>query len=99
LYSDPDILLPFAGAAELLCVAAFAVGIGCEAVTKRIREQLNGSDHFEQSGLTLSTSYRPLQAIKRNADESMEGYLEKVTTKIQELMKAEISSRMVKNGQ
>jgi signal transduction histidine kinase len=101
LYSDLDVLLPkmsLAGAVELLFIVAFTDGIGGEAITRRIREKLSGCEPFQQAGLTLSTSYRPLQAIKRNAGESMEGFLEKVATKIQELMNEEISSRMVEIG-
>jgi hypothetical protein len=39
-----------------------------------------------------------VEAIERNASESMEDFLKKVVTKIQELMDEEISSRMVGNG-
>ena len=101
LHSDLDVLLPkmgFAGAAELFFIVAITDEIGGEAITKRIREQLDDCEHFQQAGLTLSTSYRSLEAIKRNASESMEDFLEKVATKIQELMNEEISSRMVRNG-
>jgi hypothetical protein len=101
LHSDLDVVLPkmgFAGAAELFFIVAFTDSIGGEAITKRIREQLDDCEPFQQAGLTRSTSYRPLEAIKRNASESMGGFLEKVATKIQDLMNEEISSRMVKNG-
>ena len=101
LHSDVDVLLPkmgFAGAAELFFVVAITDRIGGEAITKRIQEQLDSCEHIQQAGLTLSTSYRSLEAIKRNASESMEDFLEKVATKIQELMDEEISSRMVGNG-
>jgi signal transduction histidine kinase len=99
LYSDLDVLLPkmgFAGAVELFFIVASTDRIGGEAISKRIREQLD--DHIQQIGLTLSTSYRSLDAIKRNASESMEDFREKVATNIQELMNEEISSRMVENG-
>lgn len=102
LHSDLDVLLPkmgFAGAAELFFIVAVTDRIGGEAITKRIREQLDGCEHIQQAGLTFSTSYRSLEAIKRTASESMEDFLEKVATKIQELMNEEISSRMVGNGQ
>ena len=101
LHSDLDVLLPkmgFAGAAELFFIVAITDRIGGEAITKRIQEQLDSCEHIQQAGLTLSTSYRSLEAIKRNASESMEDFLEKVATKIQELMDEEISSRMVGNG-
>ena len=101
LHSDLDVLLPkmgFAGAAELFFIVAITDGIGGEAITKRIREQLDGCEPIQRAGLTLATSYRSLEAMKRNANESMEGFLEKVANKIQELMNEEISSRMVENG-
>jgi signal transduction histidine kinase len=101
LHSDLDVLLPkmgLAGAVELFFIVAITDEIGGEAITKRIREQLDGCEHIQQAGLTLSTSYRSLAAIKRNASESMEGFLEKVATKIQELMNEEMSSRMVEDG-
>jgi signal transduction histidine kinase len=102
LHCDLDVLLPkmgSAGAAELFFIVAVTDEIGGEAITKRIREQLDGCEHIQQAGLTLSTSYRLLEAIKRNASESMEDFLEKAASKIQELMDEEISSRMVGNGQ
>jgi signal transduction histidine kinase len=99
LHSDLDVLLPkmgFAGAVELFFIVARTDRIGGEAISKRIREQLD--DHIQQIGLTISTSYRSLDAIKRNASESTEDFREKVATNIQELMNEEISSRMVENG-
>jgi hypothetical protein len=101
LHSDLDVLLPkmgSAGGAELFFIAAVTDEIGGEAITKRIREQFDGYEDIQQAGLTLSTSYRLLDAIKRNGSESMEDFLQKVATKIQELMDEEISSRMVMNG-
>ena len=100
LYSDLDVLLPkmgSAGASELFFIVAITDGIGGQAITKRIREQLGDCERFQQAGLTLSTSYRSLEAIKRNVSESMETFLERVANKIQELMNEEISSRMVRN--
>ena len=99
LYSDLDVLLPkvgFAGAVELFFIVAITDGIGGEAISKRIRKQLD--EHIQQGGLTLSTSYRSLEAMKRNTSESMEDYREKVAINIQELIHEEISSRMVENG-
>jgi hypothetical protein len=55
-------------------------------------------EHIQKAGLTTSTSYRSIEAIKRNSSESMKHFVEKVATQIQELMDEEISSRMVKNG-
>jgi signal transduction histidine kinase len=101
LHSDLDVLLPkmaFAGAAELFFIVAVTDEIGGEAITKRIREQFDGCGHIQQAGLTLSTSYRLLDAIKRTGSESMEDFLQKVATRLQELMDEEISLRMVING-
>ena len=101
LYSDLDVLLPkmgFAGAAELFFIVAFANAIGGEAITKRIREQFEDSDYFQLADMTFSTFYRSLEPIKQNSSESTQDYLEKVSTKIQELINEEISSRTVENG-
>src|ERR1700683_292851 len=101
LYSDLDILLPkmdSAGPAELFLMLAMTDGIGGEAICKRIRRQLDGSDRLRQAGLTHSTSYRPLKTIKRNSTESKEEFLERVATDIQELMNVEISARQASNG-
>jgi signal transduction histidine kinase len=102
LHSNLDVLLPkmgSAGAAELFFIVAATDGIGGEAITKRIREQLDGCDDLRQAGLTLSISYRSLEAINRSASESVEDFREKVAGQIQELMNEEISSRMVANEQ
>jgi hypothetical protein len=102
LHSDLDVLLPkmgLTGASELFFIVAVTDGIGGEAITKRIREKLNGSEIIQQAGLTLLTSYRLLEGIKRNVSESMENFLEKVGAQVQELMDDEISSRTVKNEQ
>jgi hypothetical protein len=101
LYSDLDILLPkisFAGAAELFFIVAITDGIGGEAITKRIRKQLDSCEQIKPAGLILSTSYQSLEPIERKASEPMEDFLEKVATNIQECINEEISSRMVKNG-
>ena len=102
LHSNLDVLLPrtgFAGSAELFFIVAVTDEIGGEAITKRIREQFDDRELIHRSGLTLSTSYRLLDAIKRNSSEPMEDFLEKVAAKTQKLMDEEISSRMVINGQ
>jgi len=101
LHSDLDILLPkidFAGPAELFFIAAITDGLGGEAISKRIRKQLDSSERLQQAGLTQSTSYRLLDPIQRNSTESMEDYLEKVAANIQEQMNKEILSRQVSNG-
>jgi signal transduction histidine kinase len=101
LYSDLDILLPkmdAAGPSELFFIAAITDGVGGEAISQRIRKQLDSSERLRQAGLTHSTSYRSLEPLQRNSAESKEGFLERVATGIQELMNQEISSRQVRNG-
>jgi signal transduction histidine kinase len=100
LHSDLDVLLPrmeCSGGVELFFIVAITDGIGGEAITKRIRERWDASEQIQQ-GLTLSTSYRWLDAIKRNPQESMEDLLEKVATNIQELTNEETLARQVTNG-
>jgi signal transduction histidine kinase len=99
LHSHLDILLPKMGvseAAELFFIVAITDSIGGEAIKKRIQEQLQ--EHVGRAGLTLSTSYRSVPHIKRDSNESTEEYLEHVAAGIQELIKVEISSRMVVNA-
>jgi hypothetical protein len=101
LHSDFDVLLPrtdSAGPVELFFVVAITDGIGGEAICKRIGKKLDSSEHLRQADLTHSTSYRPLEAFRRESVESKEGFLERVATSIQELMNEEISSRQLKNG-
>ena len=88
----------FAGAVELFFVVAMTDAIGGEAISKRVREQLAGCELIQQAGLTLSTSYRLLEPVKRYAGESMEDLVENIATRLQEQMNKEISSRIVKNG-
>jgi len=100
LHSDLDVLLPKMGSAravELFFIVAITDGIGGEAITKRIREQLDGWEHFKDAGLTFSTAYRSLEAIKQNAHESLDSFLERIAGKIQKLIDEEISLRMVEN--
>jgi len=99
LHSHLDILLPKMGvsdAAELFFIVAITDSIGGEAIKKRIQEQLQ--EHVGRAGLTLSTSYRSVPHTKRDSNESTEEYLEHVAAGIQELIKVEISSRMVVNA-
>src|SRR6202030_831839 len=77
LHSHLDVLLPkmgVAGAVELFFIVAITDAIGGEAISKRIREQLD--EHVQQAGLTLSTSYQCLAPAKRNSSERIEGFLE-----------------------
>jgi signal transduction histidine kinase len=100
LYSDLDVLLPkidFAGPVELLFIVAITDAIGGEAICKRIRQQLQSSEHLRQAGLTHSTSYQLLEEIKRNSSDSKEDFLDRVAAGTQELMNKEISTRQVRN--
>jgi hypothetical protein len=102
LHSDLDVLLPkmgSAGAAELFFMVVVTDSIGSEAILKRIQEQFNGREGTLQAGLTLSTSYRSIEANERTARESADTYLEKASAEIQAMMNKEISSRMAGNGQ
>lgn len=101
LHSDLDVLLPRmgpAGAAELFFIVAVTDGIGGEAITRRIRDRWDASEYIRTAGLTLATSYRPLDAIERNASESPAEFLEKRACQIQEQMNSEITMRRVING-
>jgi signal transduction histidine kinase len=102
LQSDLDVLLPkmgSAGAVELFFIVADTDGSGGEAITRRIREQLDDSDYIEQAGLTLATSYRSFDVGKRAAKGSARDFLQKVAAKIQALMNEENSSRTVPHGE
>jgi signal transduction histidine kinase len=102
LHSDLDVLLPkmgSAGALELFFMVVVTDSIGSEAILKRIQEQFNGREGTLQAGLTLSTSYRSIEANERTARESADTYLEKASAEIQAMMNKEISSRMAGNGQ
>src|SRR6202045_2463721 len=99
LNSQLDVLLPnmgSSGATELFVVAAVTDEIGGEAITKRIREKLHGSEEMLQADLTFATCYWTLPPVQRNADESMKSFVEKVAVKIQESIEERSSSRMVK---
>jgi signal transduction histidine kinase len=101
VHSELDLVLPkmgLAGATELFFILAITDEIGGEAIAKRIREHMDDFEHVQKAGLTTSTSHRSVEAIKRNADESMKDFVEKVANQIQELMNEEISSRMVNSG-
>jgi hypothetical protein len=101
VHSDLDVLLPKmgpAGATELFFILAITDEIGGEAIATRIQERMEDYEHIQKAGLTTSTSFRSVGAIKRNVNESMKDFVEKVATQIQQLMDEEISSRMVING-
>jgi hypothetical protein len=87
------------GSVELLFILAITDGIGGEAISKRVREQWERYQSIQKAGLTLSTSYRLLGAVKRQASEPMEGFVERVSTNVQGLLDEEISLRTVRNGQ
>jgi signal transduction histidine kinase len=101
VHSDLDVLLPKmgpAGATELFFILAITDEIGGEAIATRIQERMEDYEHIQKAGLTTSTSFRSVGAIKRNVNESMKDFVEKVATQVQQLMDEEISSRMVING-
>jgi hypothetical protein len=91
--------MAFPGAVELLFIVAATDGIGGEAITKRIREQLDGYEPIQKENVTISITHRPLEMTKRKDSESMDDYLEKVASQLQEVMDEEISSRMAQNEQ
>jgi signal transduction histidine kinase len=96
--SDRDVLLPnLSGMAgpELFFIVALTDAIGGEAITRRIREKLEGSEQLSQAGLTFTTSYRALGSVRRTPNESMEKFLEQVAAKIHEAMDDISSSRTV----
>ncbi len=102
IHSELDVLLPkmsFAGATELFFIVAITDEIGGEAITRRIRKQLDNCKHIRQAGLVFSISYRALEPLKRGAGESMENFLGRVAAEVQRHMDAEILSRMVTNEQ
>jgi signal transduction histidine kinase len=101
VHSELDILLPkmgLAGATELFFIVAITDEIGGEAIARRIQERMDDFEHQQKAGLTTSTSYRSLEAVKRNPSESMKDFVVKVANQIQELMNEEISLRMVNSG-
>jgi hypothetical protein len=85
-----------AGAVELFFMVAITDAIGGEAISKRIREQLD--EHVQQAGLTLSTSYKSVAIAKRNSSESIKKPLEQMAAGIQELINVELSSRRIVNA-
>jgi hypothetical protein len=88
-----------AGAVELFFIVAITDDIGGEAITKRICERLEDREHVQHPRLTFATTYRSIEAIRRKTSESIADHLENVSTKIQELINEEISSRMVRSEQ
>jgi signal transduction histidine kinase len=98
VHSNLDILLPKmgpAGATELFFILAITDEIGGEAIAKRVQQRMIDYENIQKAGLTTSTSYRSVEAIKRHSNESMKDFVEKVAKQIQELLNQEISSRMV----
>jgi signal transduction histidine kinase len=102
LHPDLQVLLPkmgTAGAAELFFIVAVTYEIGGNAITGRIREQLDGSEYIRQAGLTCFTTYRSLEPIMRGPSESVEGFLGMVATGILRLIGEEFSARRINDGQ
>jgi signal transduction histidine kinase len=97
LHSSLDVLLPrmgSAGGVELFFMVVATDELGAAAVARQIREQLNACTRIQQSALTHSTTFQPLEATKRNPNEPTEGYLKKVTIEIENLMNQELSRRL-----
>jgi signal transduction histidine kinase len=101
LHSDLDVLLPRTGSAggvELVFIVAMTDRIGGEAISKRIGEQWEVYRHILEAGLTLSTTYRVLEAVQRKPGQPVEDMLEKVADKIHDLMNEESLTRQLING-
>jgi signal transduction histidine kinase len=101
LHSDLDVLLPkigSAGAAELFFIVAVTDQIGGEAIIKRIRRRMGRSEYVQEAGLTVSSSYRLLDAIDIDPIESMDDSVAKMSGQIQELINTELTSRRVANA-
>lgn len=102
LHSELDVLLPrmgSAGTVDLFFIVADTDAIGGEAITRRIREHLAGSNYIEQAGLTIATSYRSFAVGKRSAKGSSKDFLQQAAARIQVLMNEENHSRAVANGE
>ena len=70
MHPDLDIVLPkmgLAGATELFFILAITDEIGGEAIAERIQERMNDFEDLQKAGLTTSTSYRSVDAIKRRS--------------------------------
>jgi hypothetical protein len=85
------------GAVELFFIVTTTSGTGCEAVVRRIREQLERSADVERAGLTHSTSFWALETIQRDVSQSMEDFIRNVATGIQGFMDQEISLRIAQS--
>jgi len=102
LHSDFDVLLPkmgSAGAVELFFIVAVTDAIGGEAISNRIREQLNSCEQIQEAGLLLAISHKTLVAARRKTNETVKDFLENTATDIRELVNQEISERMAANEQ
>ena len=88
-----------AGAVELFFIVAVTDAIGGEAISNRIREQLNSSEPIQEAGLVLAISHKTLVAARRKTYETMNDFLENTATDIRELVNQEISERMAANEQ
>ena len=101
LHSDLDVLLPkigCAGATEIFFVVAVTDHVGSEAIVKRIRRRMGRSEFFQRAGLSVSTSYRLLDAIHTDAADSIDESVAKMSGQIQELIDSELTSRKVANA-
>jgi hypothetical protein len=94
-------LLPKIGsarAAELFFIVAVTDQVGGEAIIRRIRRRMGRSEYVKEAGLTVSSSYRLLDAIDLDPIESMDDSVEKMSGQIQDLINTELTSRRVANA-
>jgi len=101
MHSDKDVLLPkmsSSGAADVFFVVVAADAVGCESLTRRIRQQFDDSELAQKAGLVLSTSCHSVETAQQNRDDPKGASFEWVTAMFQALVNEELSSRMVANG-
>jgi hypothetical protein len=97
---DLDVVLPkmeSGGPGELFQLVAFADEKGVRVLTKRIREQFERLNHSKQSGLTLSTSHRLLEAFPTRGNTPMNDLANEMAARIEDLIKSESLERTVQS--
>jgi signal transduction histidine kinase len=100
LLPDLDILLPKmepSAPGELFQIVSFADEGGVAVLTKRIREQFQRLKQGKESGLTISTSYRLLEAVPTDTNEPIENPAEKMAARIEDLIKSETIARAIQS--
>lgn len=97
MHSDLDVLLPKMGPAlstEFFFIVAVTDEIGGEAITRRVRDRLEACVQFQQTDLSWTATYRVLQSVNKNGNETMEEYIERTAMKIQEMVEEEMSQKV-----